>query len=273
MLRRLLLLAACASLLTACGSSGKHPTSQETTTGATAATTTTTATTGVAATRTVETFFFRRNALTGVPTRVDDTPAVATSALNALLAGPPAGYTTAIPSDATLRSVSIVGGTATASFDSSLGSPTRSAQGQIVTTLTQFPTVRRVSIVAGGSAVTLRNGEGRPLPNGATAADYVDLTPDALIFVSTPARDSTVTSPVRVAGTSDTFEATFQLEVHAAGKPVQTKIVTATAGSGTRGRWSVTLALPAGDVTLVLYEASAEDGSHLHTTEVPLHVQ
>ena len=137
-------------------------------------------------------------------------------------------------------------------------------------TLTQFPSVRTVSIVVAGiGPVLLQDGSGQSLTGGATAAGYVDLTAAALIFVRTPARDSTVSSPVHVAGTANTFEATFQLEIHAGQKLVRTQTITATSGSGTRGTWSVTLDLPPGEVTLVFYEASAEDGSHLHTTEVP----
>jgi Immunoglobulin-like domain of bacterial spore germination/Sporulation and spore germination len=260
--RKYLLLAAVCSLAGGCGSS--HTTSS---------TTTTPATTG-AATQTVGVYFFRNGALTEVTEQVAQTTAVAASALAKLLAGPPAGYQTAIPAAAGLSGVAIAGGTATATFRAGLGALSRSAQAQVVATLTRFPTVHDVSIgVEGSGRVILQGGDGTDLGRPATNADYVDLTPDALIFVRTPLRDSTVSSPVRLAGTADTFEATFQLEIHAGGRLLGARTITASSGTGIRGTWSTTLALPVGDVTLVLYEASAKDGSHLHTTEVPLHVR
>ena len=142
MLRRLLLLAAFASLLTACGSSGKHSTSHETTTGAT----TTTATTGAAATRTVETFFFRTEradagADTGPatrrPSRTSALERPARRAARRLHDRDPERRDASLRGDRRRHGDGVV-------LDSSLGSPTRSAQGQIVSTLTQFPTVRRV---------------------------------------------------------------------------------------------------------------------------------
>ena len=111
------------------------------------------------------------------------------------------------------------------------------------------------------------------LTGPATDADYDDLTAEAPIFVRTPTRDSTVSSPVHAAGTANVFEATIHVEIWSADKLVETKLITATSGSGTRGTWEATLPLPSGDVRLVFFEPSAEDGSHLHPTEVLLHVR
>jgi Immunoglobulin-like domain of bacterial spore germination len=104
---------------------------------------------------------------------------------------------------------------------------------------------------------------------GASAASAAP----APIVVSSPAAGASVSSPARVAGTADVFEATFQLEVRAHGKLVSSRTVHATSGTGTRGRWAVRVRLPEGDVTLVAYEASAKDGSHIHVVRVPLHVR
>ena len=82
-----------------------------------------------------------------------------------------------------------------------------------------------------------------------------------------------MTSPVRVAGTAIVFEATLALEVRSAGKLVHTETITASAGGPYRGTWSTSLDLPPGSYDLVLYEPSAEDGSHLHTTTVPIRVE
>jgi hypothetical protein len=95
----------------------------------------------------------------------------------------------------------------------------------------------------------------------------------APIVVRAPAHGARVSSPVRVSGTADVFEATFQLEVRAGGRLVSKRTIHATSGTGTRGTWAVKLRLPSGNVTLVLYEASAKDGSHIHVVRVPLHVR
>jgi sporulation and spore germination protein/immunoglobulin-like protein involved in spore germination len=223
--------------------------------------------------QTVGVYFFRHSALTRVPIEIAPTKAVATAALGALLSGPPRGYETALPDDVQLMGLAVVDGSATATFSRKLGLPTRSAQGQIVSTLTQFPTIRRVAIdVAGRGAVPLTDGAEKPLGSGATRADYVDLTSAAPIFVREPARDSTVTSPVRARGTATTFEATVAAEVWSGRKLLRTQTINATAGNGTRGTWKATFRLPPGPAKLVFYEPSAEDGSHLHTTTVFLTV-
>jgi len=99
------------------------------------------------------------------------------------------------------------------------------------------------------------------------------MTPSALIFVATPARDSTVKSPVRVAGTAIAFEATIRLEARSAGRLVHAETITASRGGPYRGAWSTVLRLAPGSYDLVVYEPSAADGSHLHTAIVPISVQ
>jgi hypothetical protein len=263
MTRRFALLALAVIALAGCGGSG----STTTTTGGTSAETTTGPQT------TVRTFFYRHSALVPVDASVPETQAVARSALEQLLAGPPDGYDTTIPAGVSLTNVAIADDIATADFSRELGSPTRTAQAQIVSTLMHFPTVHGVRIEVAGKPVALENGTGNALAAPATDLDYVDLTALAPIFVRVPARDSTVSSPVDAAGTADVFEATFVVEIWSADKRVGTKTITATSGSGTRGTWAAALPVPSGDVKLLFYEPSAKDGSPLHETEVLLHVR
>ncbi len=220
----------------------------------------------------VKAYFLHDNALVPVVVDVPRSAAVARAALQALLSGPPTGYTTAVPERANLADVTIVGTTATATFSASLPSLTRTVEAQIVDTLTQFPTVQSVAIDAGTTPIALHDSVGDPLGRPATPADYTDLTAQAPIFVRTPPRDSTVTSPVTVSGTAVVFEATFAIEIHAGGKLLSTQTVEATLGAPERGTWSTTLDLPPGPVQLLFYEPSAENGSHLHATEVDLTV-
>ncbi len=73
-----------------------------------------------------------------------------------------------------------------------------------------------------------------------TRADFEDETP--LILVESPLPFQVVHSPLRLAGTANTFEATFQYELKdAAGKMLAKHFVTATSGSGLRGTFDVTI--------------------------------
>lgn len=104
-----------------------------------------------------------------------------------------------------------------------------------------------------------------------TRDDFEDLTP--AILVESPLPFAAVSSPLRVWGTANTFEATFEYEIlNAAGKALARHFVTATSGSGTRGTYDVTIRFtsPGGPGKLVVYELSAADGSRIHQVEIPL---
>jgi hypothetical protein len=133
------------------------------------------------------------------------------------------------------------------------------ALAQIVYTLTQFPTVRGVR--------TARSiGDTKPL----TRASFEDVTP--AVLVEEPLPHEPVTSPLRVRGTANTFEAAFVLEIrNSSGETVSREPVTATSGSGMRGTFDTTIAFRVkGPITLVAYETSAENGQPLHVVRIPL---
>ena len=127
---------------------------------------------------------------------------------------------------------------------------------QAVYTLTQFAAKRPVIV----------NGKRY------TRADFEAETPT--ILVESPLPEAQVKSPLRITGTANTFEATFQYElVDSGGKIVAKHFVTATSGSGTRGTFDFTVEYPAGHSgpgKLVVYESSAKDGSRIHVVEIPL---
>jgi hypothetical protein len=219
----------------------------------------------------VQAYFYLGAALVPVLVQVPKTRAVAVAAAQALVAAPPSGYQTALPADLKVLGVKIRTGLATVTLSRPLTGRTRRGEGQIVYTLTQFQTVKRVELVLAQRRLALTGPTGSRLDR-ATRADFVDLTQAAPIFVSKPIDGSTVFNPVHVLGTASTFEATLALEVRKAGKLVHTESITATAGAPGRGTWETTLDLPPGSYELVFYEPSAEDGSHLHTTTVGIRV-
>lgn len=237
------LLCALLAGLAGCGGKGR-PTTAPTTTGAPQQ-------------HALDLYFLDGNALTPTHVSIPDTPAIATAALQRLFAGPPDGSRTAIPDGTRLESIAVSGGRATVRLSTSR--LTHTAEGQIVYTLTQFPTITSV--------------DGGPFSTPASRADFADLTPRAAIYVSEPQRDSTASSPIRARGTADVFEGSFAVDVWSSGKRIRTQSIQATSGTGTRGTWSATIAVPPGPAKLVFYEPSAANGQPLHSTTVELTVR
>jgi germination protein M len=180
-------------------------------------------------------------------------------ALAALLEGPTEEEaneleaTTAIPDGTTLDDVSVADGVATISLSSELP---QEALAQVVYTATQFREVEAVDV----------QGQTRGRHN------FEEQTPSVL--VESPLAFDTVSPPIEVSGTANTFEATFNYEVVDADDfIIDEDFVTATSGSGTRGTFEFTseFALEApGDGALVVFELSAEDGSRIREVRIPL---
>jgi len=175
------------------------------------------------------------------------TPRVATAAVEALLSGPsPAerrsGIATAIPTGTRLLGIAIHGGVATVDLTSEYqsGGGSLSMQvrlGQVVYTLTQFPTVQRVRFRLDGTPVNVFSGEGIVLDHPVGRSDYEDLLP--AIAIDTPASGTRVTSPVRVSGSANVFEANVTVQVlDESGQVVGKTFTTATCGTGCRGTYS-----------------------------------
>jgi hypothetical protein len=125
------------------------------------------------------------------------------------------------------------------------------ALAQIVYSLTSFPTVKSV--------------------NGKTRSDVEAFAPP--ILVEHPAAQDTVTSPLHVTGTANTFEATFNYRLeNASGKLLAKHFVTATSGTGTRGTFDFSVPFTvdsAQEGTLAVFELSADDGSVIHERRIP----
>jgi immunoglobulin-like protein involved in spore germination/sporulation and spore germination protein len=179
---------------------------------------------------------------TSRPVEHTQTPGAAT--LHELVT-PPGGMTTHVPDGLQLT---IADGkahvTGSALDDAALA--------QIVYSLTTFPTVQSV--------------------NGKTRADVEKIVPP--ILVEQPSPGESVTSPLDVTGTANTYEATFNYQLEdAAGKVLAKDFVTATSGSGTRGTFDFTVPFTvdtAQDGKLSVFEVSAEDGSVIHKRVIPL---
>jgi hypothetical protein len=211
------------------------------------------------------------------------TVAVAEAAIEGLLGGPTdedaeAGLATEIPEGTRLLGVDINDRVATVDlsgeFQSGGGSLSMQMRvAQIVFTLTQFDTVERVAFIIDGTSVSAIGGEGIVVSPPVDRLDFADNTSPA-ILVESPAPWQEVTSPLRVNGMSNTFEATIVYEVvDPSGRIVKDGFTTATAGTGTWGTFDFTVDYEIereGVGTLILFEESAEDGSRINLVEIPL---
>jgi spore germination protein GerM len=249
---------------------------------------TTSATTGeqtgtVPAKLSLQVWFTRDDGLVSVQRTHDPTPLVATSAITSLLEGPTAservlGYASAVPPGTKLHGIAIHNGVATVDLTSEFqdGAGSRSMQmrlGQVVYTLTQFPTVQKVRFRLDGAPVNVFSSEGIVLDHPVGRSDYSDLLP--AITVAKPASDSSVTSPVTVAGTANVFEANVSVEVlNANGDVVGKTFTTASCGTGCRGTYSVQVSFKAAKAqsgTIVVHDDDAAGtGTPPHEVRVPV---
>jgi germination protein M len=206
----------------------------------------------------VSLYFLRDGKVAPEQREIVSRPDVATGTLQELLEGPTTALRTALPDELRLRSLAITGGVANVELGPNV--PGREAQAQIVYTLTQFPTVKRVAI----------NGR-PPLGRGAFEAQ----TP--AILVESPLPGETVEPGFEVRGTANTFEATFNYELKdQGGRVLRKNFVTATSGSGTRGTFRFTVPYEVDEPqqgTLVVFEISAENGSRINESEFPLQLE
>jgi hypothetical protein len=234
---RLLLLGAAATLAVSCGSSARVTT---VTTTVAAPPPPPPATTTVPVSRTplaVTVFRVDGGVLRPSVVLVPRTGAVATAALGALDLGAP---------------VTIDAGTATVRLDHA----SQDEQAEIVYTLTQFATVKRVD-VAGRS--------------GLTRDDFASYLPP--ILVETPAVGARVPASFRVAGSASVFEATLVVQVARGAKVLEQKTVTASEGAPGRGTFATTLRVTAGEATVSVFSPSAANGAPQHRVDVAVTVE
>jgi hypothetical protein len=145
---------------------------------------------------------------------------------------------------------------------------------QVVYTLTRVHGISRVAFELNGQPVTAIGGEGVLVSPPVGRAAFESMAP--AILVESPLPGQTATSPLRVTGSANVFEASFVIQVADwDGRVIAQKTVQATSGTGTRGTFETTIRFPIpgsgpARLTLIAYEPSARDGSPTHEIEIPL---
>ena len=206
------------------------------------------------------------------------------AAVEALLAGPTsaeaaAGMVTLIPAGTELLSVTVTGREVrvdlTGVFASGGGSMSVLGRlAQMVFTLTQFEGIDTVRFSLDGEPITEITGEGVGV-DGVTRATFTDMAP--LVLLEHPYHDETVAQPIRIAGRSNTFEATVYYEVLGAdGVKLLEGYVMATSGTGEWGTFDARLAdLPPGTkgpLQVRVFDRSAENGEPVSAAEVRINL-
>jgi hypothetical protein len=211
---------------------------------------------------------------------VPATTAVGAASVSAVLAGPNspevgAGLRSAVPAGTSLLGLNIAKGVATvdlsSQFAASASAGTASLRlAQIVYTLTQFGSVRRLVFHVDGRAVTTIAGLSVTGPQ--TRAAYAGDLP--AIVVASPAIGGRLTSPVIVSGTADVFEAVVSIRIlNSAGKEIARTFTTASCGTGCRGDYSVAVPYSVSSVqrgTVEVYESSVQTGSPVNVQRIPV---
>jgi hypothetical protein len=218
-------------LLAGCGGSRTAPPAPPTTTA------TTTGTVPVSpASITLTVFRVRGGILRPEVVRIPRTRAVAAAALSAL--GLPAPVTIAHGTASVRRATA-----------------TEAQAAEIVFTLTQFPSVRRVD-VAGRSGLT-RSSFRRYVPP---------------VLVETPRATAGVGTTFHVSGTASVFEATLVVQLVRDDTVLVRRTVTASEGAPGRGSFDSTFHATPGALTIQVFAPSAVDGSPQHEVAVPVTV-
>jgi hypothetical protein len=229
-------------------------------------------------------WFHRGEQLFVVSRTTAPTPRIGTAALESLLAGPDdaersEGVQTQVPDGTQLLGLTIDKGIAsvdlTSEYESGGGSASMTMRlGQVVFTLTQFPTVKGVQFSLDGEPIEVLGGEGIVIDHPLTRKDYVDLLP--AILVESPVIGETVPNPVTISGSANVFEANVTvLILDADGKEIARTFTTATCGTGCRGTFSVKVPYKVAEgkergTIVVQDDEAAGTGQPPHQVEIPV---
>lgn len=187
------------------------------------------------------------------------------------------GMTTTIPAATELLGVDVAGGVATVdlsgSFNESSGSLVEIVRvAQVVFTLTQFDDIDGVEFRIDGTDVDELGSHGLEATAPLTRDDFENVR--AFITLERPYPGEGFASGDRLIGESNVFEGTVEyVVVDGEGRIIAEGFTTASAGSGTWGRFdvSVTFDDPLTELGgVIVWESSPEDGSQQNIVDYPI---
>ena len=226
---------------------------------------------------------------------VPESPATATAAMRALLAGPSAKeraampqIVTLIPAGSKLLGIEVSGGLATVDLSAEFASlsPDDAGDGgvfslrgrlaQVVYTLTQFTAVDRVNFKLEGKPVKVFTSEEVVLNKPVTRATYRERYLP-LIFVDRPAWGAALLNPGRVTGLANVFEAQFRVALLDRNDKVLVDVpVVASCGTACWGNFDVTLSYDVSSAqwgTLRVWDISEYSGKPVAVREYPVYLR
>ncbi|MFP5331074.1 MAG: GerMN domain-containing protein [Acidimicrobiia bacterium] len=189
------------------------------------------------------------------------------------------GFDTAIPEGTAVDAVAQVGSTVevdlSAEFESGGGSASMFARlAQLTFTLTRIDGVDEVVLMEDGSPVSVFSSEGIVLDGPMVRDDFEDFLPG--ILVDYPAAGEVVPATFDISGVAAVFEGVFQLEVLEGNSTLFAPDFVSTSqgiGYGSFTVEAVTGAAPGANLTIRVWENSAEDGSVISERFVPVTVE
>lgn len=189
------------------------------------------------------------------------------------------GFDTEIPAGTSVDSVTQAGSTVevdlSSEFESGGGSASMFARlAQLTFTLTRVDGVDDVLLMEGGSPVSVFSSEGIVLDGPMVREDFEDQLPG--ILVDFPAAGETVAATFDISGAAAAFEGVFQLEVLQGNTILFAPDFVSTGsgiGFGSFSVEAVTSASPGTNLTIRVWENSAEDGSVISERFVPVTVE
>src|SRR5262245_16180286 len=190
-------------------------------------------------------------------------------AVQAMLSLPPLDpdYTSPWPAGASLVGLDRASDTAVVELSEQVATHRSDAQTaalaaqQLVYTVTAADRrVHSVRLVVGGRETSSLFGHSVGTPPFSRAPEAEVVAP---VWIIDPFEGAQVGRTFTVHGTADVFEAAVDYRVLRGSTVIRRGAVQASAGTGTRGEWSVQLTLPAGRYVVEAFESSAENGEPL----------
>ena len=217
--------------------------------------------------------------------QLDKSADVAQAALNELIKGNPvtAGAYRVLPADTKILGIKIDQGLATVDFSAEVLKANVGASGEalgitsIVNTLTELPTIQKVSFTVDGSAEKGLDWWGHVgLYEQPFKRDLSNVS-EPVIWVTAPVANQMITSPVKISGTARVFEATVSYRLKDTnGNLIAQGFTTASEGAPGRGDFRAELTFKpaaAGKGQMEVFWASPKDGSDQDKVIIPVEWQ